>query len=705
VNNRWFHRPALHVARQGRERRVSHFERFFDLLVAGDLVLFAAALGHRESALGFAQFVMGICAVWQAFTALAVYQNRFAVDDLLHRALMLAGLVALGTLAVGVPDIFTPDTKPFSIGYAVTQTVLAVVYVRTRTSVAEARQLTGWYTGVHVVNAAVWLAAAFFPSTYTPALWSLGLALGFSFPLNRRSRELALANPPDLRHLTERYHFFTLALLAESLVSVMVSASGWPAREAVAPLAVGFVLTFSLFWLYFDDIAGATLRAERAAPFVWLYAHLPLAVGLVGVGAGMTRIVRDAAMLDVIAPAARWMVAGGLALSLFSMALLDTVTERGQADLDDRARVNTRLGAAVLTLLLGSIGAAMRPTVFLAVASVPCLAQIVFDLMMAPVDGETTGVATPTAEIAAQRLSGVPSAAVRVPRYGEPVRKGTPSELRKDFYAFFMAGPWSRLVLSLAFLYVAANAFFAGLYLLEPGSIGNARPDSFADAFYFSVQTFSTIGYGALTPATTYGNLVVAAEAACGLLGAAFATGLMFAKAARPRSSTLFSRTMIVTVRNGVPCLVFRVGNARGNDIVDATISVTALREEVTQEGHHMRRQHDVRLVRERSPFFTMTWTVIHELVPGSPLHDVDWANPKDLVSIVCTLVGHDGTYGQTTYARHIYLPEDVRVGHRFVDVMSQLEDGRFLIDYARFHDTEADPTALPTLPASADES
>jgi inward rectifier potassium channel len=254
-----------------------------------------------------------------------------------------------------------------------------------------------------------------------------------------------------------------------------------------------------------------------------------------------------------------------------------------------------------------------------------------------------------------------------------------------------MEGSWSRLIVSLTFLYVVLNVFFAGLYLIEPGSIGNARTTSFADAFFFSVQTFSTIGYGAMLPATPYGNLVVTAEAASSLLGAALATGIMFAKAARPHSSALFSKALIMTRYNGVPSLILRVANARGNDVVDATVSVTVLKEEVSTEGHHMRRQHDLALIRNRTPFFTLTWTVIHPVDQNSPLRGVDWANPNDVLGIVCTLIGHDGTYAQTTYARQIYTPEDVRVGHRFVDVLSELDDGRLLIDYSKFHDTELD--------------
>jgi len=169
----------------------------------------------------------------------------------------------------------------------------------------------------------------------------------------------------------------------------------------------------------------------------------------------------------------------------------------------------------------------------------------------------------------------------------------------------------------------------------------------------------------------------------------------MFAKATRPRSSALFSRVAVVTRHDGVPTLIFRVGNARGNDVVDATITVTALRDEISSEGNHLRRQRDLKLVRARSPFFVMTWVVMHPIDDESPLRDIDWKNPQNILAIVATLVGHDGTYGQTTYARQLYTPDNVRPGHRFVDVISQLPDGRLMIDYTKFHDTVPDQAAL----------
>jgi inward rectifier potassium channel len=106
-----------------------------------------------------------------------------------------------------------------------------------------------------------------------------------------------------------------------------------------------------------------------------------------------------------------------------------------------------------------------------------------------------------------------------------------------------------------------------------------------------------------------------------------------------------------------------------------------------------LRRLHDLQLVRARNPLFVLTWTVMHRIDERSPLYGCDWEDlSKDVFSFIVTMTGHDSTYAQTVYARHTYRPQDVRVGHRFVDVISQLEDGRLMIDYDHFHGTEPDP-------------
>ncbi len=276
-------------------------------------------------------------------------------------------------------------------------------------------------------------------------------------------------------------------------------------------------------------------------------------------------------------------------------------------------------------------------------------------------------------------------------RFRGTVRRGTSSRTRRDLYFLLVEGSWLRAIVIFLLSFLLTNVVFAGLYALDPGGIGGSD-GGFADAFSFSVQTMSTIGFGALSPVTPYVNAVVAVEAAVTMLGVAVMTGFVVAKATRPQASVLFSNVVVVTRMNGRPVLKFRVGNERGNDVVDANITVSALVDEVTQEGHHFRRVRDLKLQRSRTPIFSLSWAVVHEIDEESPLWQHDWSDPEGKVLfLVVTLTGHDGTYGQTIYARYNYMPSDVRVGHRFVDVLEELEDGRMLIDYRRFHDTFAD--------------
>ena len=159
-----------------------------------------------------------------------------------------------------------------------------------------------------------------------------------------------------------------------------------------------------------------------------------------------------------------------------------------------------------------------------------------------------------------------------------------------DLYHHLLSASWLRLLAIIAGLYLAANALFALAYLAEPGSVEHARPGSFVDAFFFSVQTMATIGYGKLVPRTGFANALVTVEALVGLFGVAMVTGLMFAKFSRPTARVLFSRQAVVAPHNGVPCFMFRMANARGNNIVHAQLQLVLAREETTLEGDRMRR-------------------------------------------------------------------------------------------------------------------
>jgi inward rectifier potassium channel len=276
------------------------------------------------------------------------------------------------------------------------------------------------------------------------------------------------------------------------------------------------------------------------------------------------------------------------------------------------------------------------------------------------------------------------------PRRFDPrdsVRKGAPSSLRRDLYFHFMEGSWMRVFVVIGVGFLLLNLIFAGLFLAAGGVTG-LESGTFLDAFAFSVQTMTTIGYGAMSPTGSVAHVLVTLEAIVGLTVAAMATGLVFAKATRPQSSVLFSERVVVTQHHGKPTLMFRVGNARGNDVLEATMRVSVLMDDVSPEGYRMRRVFDLDLVRSRQPMFVLSWQLMHVIDESSPLFGV---TPEDLparvFNIVATLTGYDATYAQTTHARHIYYPEDVHFGHRLVDVIGRTDDGRVLLDYTHFHD------------------
>ncbi len=267
---------------------------------------------------------------------------------------------------------------------------------------------------------------------------------------------------------------------------------------------------------------------------------------------------------------------------------------------------------------------------------------------------------------------------------------GLPMPWLGDLYHRLLILPWWAFLLGLATVYLGLNVAFALLYLIGDEAIANARPGEFADAFFFSVETISTIGYGQMSPATLYGNLVMTVEALFGVALIAVSAGLMFARFSRPTARVMFSRVAVVTEYNGIPTLSFRLANERRNQMLEAQVSVTLVRDEHTAEGEWMRRFYDLQLARQRSPIFAMTFTVMHPIDAGSPLwNDTPSSLAEQAAEIVVTVTGVDETISHAVNARTSYLAHEVLWDRRFVDVFTETEDGRLAIDYRRFHDTE----------------
>lgn len=691
--SRWFHRPALHAPSGHQAKKVGWLELFYDLIFAAGVLQLADVLSARGSIGDFATFALHFTPLWIAWTGFTFYANRFNVDDVVHRLLVIANMFAVGAMAITSRAAMDGEPATFALAYAAANTLLGVLYLRAWRQVPEAREYAVYWGGTFVVSGILFAISALFSSPWSYGFWAPGIASIFLAPLASPAVALTERYPLDMEHLAERYGLLTIIVLGESFVKVLSHLSAPGQAAQVGDQLKGFynlAITCSLWWLYFDDVAGANVKPGRSPFILWLFGHLPLTLGLAAVGVALKGAI-GLGLNDPADASIRWLLAGSLALVFMAVALIDAATDRPMVQMNEQARIASKWVSALVLLLVAQVGGSMTGGMFLGIVTAICAAQVVFDLMVAPLSQtDPRTVAIPTAEVARLRRDGTPpiqrGPAPAAP--GEAVRLGAPPELRRDLYFFFLEGGWARVFASFAFIYLALNVGFAGLYMLEPSGVGGSEKQSFIEAFYFSVQTLGTIGYGVLHPVGQWANLVVTIEAAVGMLFAALATGTVLAKAARPRAAVLFSDTAVIAMHEGVPTLMFRAANARGNDVVDAQVSVAVVMDAVSKEGHHMRRVKDLKLLRDRQPMFALTWTVFHPIDEASPLYKANFGVNGDVLGVVVTLMGHDGTYGQTIYARKIYAATDLRPGHRFVDVMGQLPDGRLLLDLGKIHDT-----------------
>lgn len=258
----------------------------------------------------------------------------------------------------------------------------------------------------------------------------------------------------------------------------------------------------------------------------------------------------------------------------------------------------------------------------------------------------------------------------------------------RDPYHLLLTVPWTGFVLLICIFYVAINALFALAYLLGGDCIANARPGSFVDVFFFSVQTLASIGYGAMYPKTSYANFIVTIEAIIGVMGIAVMTGLAFARFSRPTARVMFSRVAVILPNEGVPTLMFRTANQRRNLILEAQMRVYLMRDEITAEGEFMRRIFDLKLLRQQTPGFALSWSVMHVIDESSPLYGM---TPESLIQtnslLMISLTGIDETVAQVVHARHSYSANEILWNSRFVDILHHPPDGHRYIDYNHFHD------------------
>jgi inward rectifier potassium channel len=261
-----------------------------------------------------------------------------------------------------------------------------------------------------------------------------------------------------------------------------------------------------------------------------------------------------------------------------------------------------------------------------------------------------------------------------------------------DLYHRSMTVYWPVFFGGAALIFVLLNAGFAVLYLLGDQPVANVPPKSLLDLFYFSIETLATVGYGDMHPQTEYGHFIATVEIFTGMCFLAVLTGLVFARFSRPRARFVFADYPVVASRGGDPTLMVRLANARHNTISRATARLWLIRAERTVEGDQLRRFYELKLDRGEHPMFVLSWTLFHTIDKDSPLYGTTPAELEQSdAMLVLNVGGLDDSSAQQLYARHVYPWYDIRWQHRYRDITSISPQGRFLLDYTKFHDVVPD--------------
>jgi len=364
------------------ERKATWLELFFDLIFVVAIAQLAHNFERDFSFLGLAKLGILFVPVWWCWVGATFYDTRFDNDGLVDRLITLMQMAIAASMAANLDHALDSSSTPFALSYIAFRVILICQYLHAGYHVPHARPLTNWYAGGFAISLSFWLVSLLVPLPWRFILWGVGLIIDFATPLTAGERVKKV--PPDMAHTTERIGLFTIIVLGESIVAVVggVSEKTWtPMSIAIALL--GLSIAFSFWWMYFDSVEESPLHAMKKGKMkialTWLYAHLPLAIGLTATGVGVEKMIHglghDSARVEKVL----FCLAVSLCLLILSN-LHWTSCELGQTRCK-KILTYYRLAAAAFVLTLAFASSVLSSLVVISLVAFACTIQIVFDLL------------------------------------------------------------------------------------------------------------------------------------------------------------------------------------------------------------------------------------------------------------------------------------------------------------------------------------
>ena len=367
------------------ERLATWLELFYDLVFVAAVAMMGTRLVHDVSWSSIASYLGYFALVWWLWASHTFYANRYDTDDLIYRLLASAQMVGVALIAVSVSPGEAGSTMVFALGYTAVRLILLVLYARAYRHVIETRELVRGYLIGFGSASALWLVSILVPEPYRFWLWVVAFAVDLATPYVLRRAQAAV--PLDVSHLSERFGIFTIIVLGASIVAVTVGLShvSWQLSTTLVGI-LGLGAATCLWWINFDHLGGSVVRREGDRrdwrPTVWIYSHLPLAIGLAMFGVSVEIAIVAADQGHEYHAAERWLLVGSIALALSAMAVIQVASVQSDPDELRRFVIINRLVGIPIVLLIGlipGIGAVWTMALVTAVGT----GEIIADLVVA----------------------------------------------------------------------------------------------------------------------------------------------------------------------------------------------------------------------------------------------------------------------------------------------------------------------------------
>jgi low temperature requirement protein LtrA len=347
-------KPQLHDPGSD-AKRVTWLELFYDLIFVVVISRLAHHLAAQPDLKTFTEFVLLFIPVWWVWLSIAYYNERFETFDLSFRAFTFLQMLSVAAIAATAEYGFSKTATGFALSYAFARAIITFMWWRAGRHNPHTRVVTNVYVINFSLSIVLWVIAAFVGGPVGLALKAAGLLIDLITPI-LTLKDQPKAFPAAARKLPERFGLFVIIVLGENLVGIVngLADAGTVDLVTLVRFALGFLLGFGLWWIYFDYIGRLEPDSHNRWKFIsWSYLHLPLVIGITMIGAMVQHAiapqVEETRSVEV---GVRWLLAGGFALFYLACAGLEYTLEEKETLIPAQTIVPLRIGTAGVALLL-----------------------------------------------------------------------------------------------------------------------------------------------------------------------------------------------------------------------------------------------------------------------------------------------------------------------------------------------------------------